>query len=138
MIARLGFLPRRKATQVYQISVKVKSMEELPVIAKTYEVYKKLIELNQTVEKAYRISVSEPTIKTCQQTLEQLLIAKHAPKAVKEQFLIRANAEAELLTLQIRTILELKLANETNCLKISAKLAESRRMLGGWLKSVRS
>jgi hypothetical protein len=113
-------------------------MEELPVIAKTYEVYKKLIELNQKVDKAYRISASEPAIKTADQLLEQLLIAKHAPKAVKEQFLVRANAQAELLSLQIRTILELKLANETNCLKLQAKLSEARRMLGGWLKSVRS
>ena len=113
-------------------------MEELPVIAKTYEVYKKLIELNQKVDKAYRISASEPAIKTCEQVLEQLLIAKHAPKAVKEQFLVRANAQAELLSLQIRSILELKLANETNCLKLQAKLSEARRMLGGWLKSVRS
>jgi hypothetical protein len=113
-------------------------MEELPVIAKTYEVYKKLIELNQSVDKSYRISVSEPAIKTCERTLEELLTAKHTPKAAKEQFLIKANARAELLALQIRTILELKLANETNCLKLQAKLAEARRMLGGWLKSVRS
>lgn len=113
-------------------------MEELPVIATTYEIYKKLIELNQTVNKAFRISVSEPAIKTCEQTLEELLVAKHAPKAIKEQFLVRANAKAELLALQIRTILELKLANETNCLKLQAKLSEARRMLGGWLKSVRS
>ena len=113
-------------------------MEELPVIAITYEVYKKLVELNQTVDKAYRISVSEPALHTCIKVLDELLIAKHAPKAVKEQFLIRANAKAELLTLQIRTILELKLANETNCLKLQAKLSEARRMLGGWLKSVRA
>lgn len=113
-------------------------MEELPAIAKTYEIYKKLIELNQTVDKAYRISVSEPAIKTCVKVLEELLVAKHAPKAVKEQFLIRASAQAELLALQLRSILELKLANETNCLKLQAKLTEARRMLGGWLKSVRS
>lgn len=114
------------------------SSEELPVIALTYEVYKKLVELNQNVDKAYRISVSEPSLQTCLRVLEELLIAKHAPKATKEQFLIRANAKAELLALQIRTILELKLANETNCLKLQAKLAETRRMLGGWLKSVRT
>jgi hypothetical protein len=113
-------------------------MEELPVIAKTYEVYKKLIELNQKVDKGYRISASEPAIQTSRQLLEQVLIAKHAPKAVKEQFLVRANAQAELLALQIRTILELKLANETNCLKLQARLSEARRMLGGWLKSARS
>lgn len=74
----------------------------------------------------------------CRQLLLELLVAKHAPKSVKEQFLIKAQAEAEALSLQIRIILELKLTNATNCLKIQAKLSESRRMLGGWLKSVRS
>ena len=131
-------MPRRKATQARQISVTVIEMEELPVITTTYEIHKKLIELNQKIDKSYRISVSEPAIDTCRQLLLELLTAKHAPKSVKEQFLIKAQAQAEALSLQIRIILELKLANETNCLKIQAKLAEARRMLGGWLKSVRS
>lgn len=113
-------------------------MEELPVIAKTYELYKKLIELNQTVDKAYRISASEPALNKCLELLTELMTAKHAPKAVKEQFLIKAQAQAEVLSLQLRSILELKLANETNCLKLQAKLTEVQRMLGGWLKSVRS
>jgi hypothetical protein len=84
------------------------------------------------------ISASEPALETCKQLLDELLIAKHAPKAVKEQFLIRASAKAELLALEILNILELNLANETNCLKLQAKLTEARRMIGGWLKSVRS
>ena len=113
-------------------------MEELPVIATTYEIHKKLIELNQKIDKSYRISVGEPAIEMCRQLLLELLTAKYAPKSVKEQFLIKAQAEAEALNLQIRIILELKLANATNCLKVQAKLSEARRMLGGWLKSVRS
>jgi hypothetical protein len=113
-------------------------MEELPVIATTYEIHKKLIELNQKLDKSYRISTGEPAIQICRQLLRELLIAKHAPKSIKEQFLIKAQAEAESLSLQVRIILELKLANETNCLKIQAKLTEARRMLGGWLKSVSS
>jgi hypothetical protein len=113
-------------------------MEELPVIAKTYEVYKKIQELNDGLDKKYRNSIGEPLIRQCEAVLRQLLIAKYAPKAVREQFLIRGNAEAELLTLQLRSVLERKLANETNVLKIQANLAEARRMLGGWLKSVRS
>lgn len=113
-------------------------MEELPVIAKTYEVYKKLLELNQTIEKSLRYSISEPAIGRCNMLLTELMIAKHAPKAAKEQFLIKSQAHAEVLALQIRAILELRLANETNCLKLQAKLSEVQRMLGGWLKSVRA
>jgi len=50
--------------------------------------------------------------------------------------LIKADAEAELAALQIRSLLELKLANETNTLKIQARLTEIRRQIGGWRKSV--
>ena len=113
-------------------------MEELPVIAKTYEVYKKIQELNDGLDKKYRNSIGEPLIRRCEEVLRQLLVAKYAPKAIREQFLIKSNAEAELLSLQLRSVLERKLANETNILKIQAKLTEARRMLGGWLKSVRS
>lgn len=85
-----------------------------------------------------QVAYGQTDIGTCHQLLVELLTAKHAPKAIKEQFLIKAHAQAEVLSLQIRMILELKLANDTNCLKLQAKLTEVQRMLGGWLKSVRS
>lgn len=42
---------------------------------------------------------------------------------------------ADLTAFQLRAILELKLTNETNVLKIQAKLTEARQMIGGWQKS---
>lgn len=111
-------------------------MEELSVITATYEVYKKLVELNTTVDKKYRYSLGEPVITSCANLLEQLIFAKHAPKNMKIAYLIKADALAELTALKLRAILELKLANETNTLKIQAKLSEARRMIGGWRKSL--
>ena len=111
-------------------------MEELPVITITYEVYKKLVELNVSLDKKYRYTLGEPTVKSCANALEQLILAKHAPKPLKASYLIQANAMAELTALKLRAMLELNLANETNLLKLQARLSESRRMLGGWRKSV--
>ena len=68
--------------------------------------------------------------------MQQLILAKHAPKALKHKYLINADSHGELLSLQVRSLLELKLANETNILKIQAKLTEIRRQIGGWRKSV--
>lgn len=101
-----------------------------------YEVYKKLINLNKTIDKNYRYALSEPCVKSCADVLEQLILAKHAPKPLKSTYLIKADANAELTALQLRAILELKLANDTNLLKIQAKLAEARRQIGGWRKSL--
>lgn len=55
---------------------------------------------------------------------------------MKATYLIKADAKAELTVLKLRAILELKLANETNVLKLQAKLTEARRQIGGWRKSV--
>ena len=101
-----------------------------------YELYKKLITLNTSIDKKYRYSLSESTIASCNDCIEQLILAKHAPKAIKETYIIVADAKAELTALKIRAMLELKLANATNLLKLQAKLTEARRQIGGWRKSV--
>ncbi len=112
------------------------SSEELSVITTTYEIYKKLIQLTTTIDKKYRYTLGEPVVISCSDVLEQLVLAKHAPKALKATYLINADAKAELVALKLRVILELKLANETNILKVQAKLTEARRQIGGWRKSL--
>lgn len=116
--------------------VRLKSMEEISVITVTYEIYKKLATLVTTVDKKYRYTIAEPTVASCGTLLEQLILAKHAPKALKTTYLISADAAAELTALRLRALLELKLVNETNALKVQAKLTEARRQIGGWRKSV--
>ena len=111
-------------------------MEELSIITITYEIYKKLIELNASLDKKYRYTLGESSVTSCAEMLEQLILAKHAPKALKATYLIQADALAELTALKLRAMLELNLANETNLLKLQARLHEGRRMLGGWRKSV--
>lgn len=112
------------------------SMEELSVITVSFGIYKKLLELNTKLDKKYRYSLGEQAINCWSKTLEQLLLAKHAPKPMKASYLLKANANAEMTSLHLRAMLELNLANETNVLKTQARLREARRMMGGWLKSV--
>jgi hypothetical protein len=135
-MARLGFLPVRNARQVCQTFVKLKSMEELSVISTTYEVYKKLVHLNTVVDKKYRHTMSEPAVFSCLRTLELLIKAKHAPKVIKPSHLIEAAAQSELVALQLRAMLELNLENETNLLKLQARLNEARKQITGWRKSL--
>ena len=92
--------------------------------------------LNTTIDKKYRHTIAEPAIQNSLQLLNQLILAKSAPKPIKARYLLTADSQAELLALQIRSILELKLANETNVLKLQAKLTEARRQIGGWRKSI--
>lgn len=135
-MALLDFLPALNARQVCQMFVRLKSMEELSVISATYEVYKKLIHLNTTIDKKYRHTISEPTVETSTKVLESLIKTKQAPKAMKNSYLIGAAAQAEMLAMQIRAMLELKLENETNLLKLQARLSEVRKQISGWRKSL--
>lgn len=100
-----------------------------------YEVHKKLIELNTVVDKKYRHTLSEPCVVSCLHVLETLVLAKYAPKPLKGGYLVKANSYAELTALQLRTVLELRLSNETNILKIQARLTEARKQINGWRKS---
>lgn len=135
-MSRLGFFSALKARHECQIFVKLKSMEELSVIALLFEVYKKLITLSTTIDKKYRHILTEPTVASCSNALEQLILAKHAPKALKNTYLIGADAAAEVTALRLRAMLELKLTNPTNLLKLQANLTSVRRQIGGWRKSV--
>jgi hypothetical protein len=101
-----------------------------------YEVYKKLLVLTTAIDKKYRHGLTDPAVSSCIETLRQLIFAKHAPKPMKGAYLISADTEAEILALKLRAILELKLANETNILKLQAKLTDARRQIGGWRKSL--
>lgn len=70
--------------------------------------------------------------------LGQLIMAKNAPKPLKASYLIKASSHLEISTLKLRLYLELKLANETKIFQTQAKLSETGRMLGGWLKATQS
>jgi hypothetical protein len=111
-------------------------MEELSVIALMYEVYKKLATLVTTVDKKYRYTLAEPVVESCRETLKQLVLAKHAPKSHKASYLISADANVEITALMLRALLELSLVNDTNSLKLQAKLTDARRQIGGWRKSI--
>lgn len=68
--------------------------------------------------------------------LENLIMAKNAPKPLKAGYLIKASAKLETATLKLRLLLELKLTNETKIFQLHSQMEEIGRMLGGWRKSV--
>ncbi len=92
--------------------------------------------VNEKLPKHKRYGLGTSTEQTILDLLEQLLMAKHAPKSHKAGFLIRAQAQLETLRLKLRLYLELKLANATRIMQLQAQLQEIGRMLGGWLRSV--
>lgn len=111
-------------------------MEELPIINRTYEVYKSAVDINDHLEKRWRYSLGMSLENSILSLLEELIMAKNAPKPLKPAYLIKSSAHLEIATLKLRLFLELKIANETKIFQTQSKLAEIGRMLGGWIRSL--
>jgi hypothetical protein len=107
----------------------------LPIIEKSYQVYKQLSGLNSKLDKTQRYGLGVSSEQSVLSLLELLFMAQHAPKAHKPAYLLKAQAQLDALRLKLRLYLELKLANETKLFQLQADAQEIGRMLGGWLKS---
>jgi hypothetical protein len=110
----------------------------LPIISKIYESYKGIVELNHGLTKRWCFSLGASLENSILACMENLIMAKNAPKPLKAACLIEAGSKLETATLKLRLMLELKLANETRIFQLQAMLEETGRMLGGWLKSCQS
>ena len=131
-------LPFLKLNQLRQIFFKLKSMQSLPIINKSYEAYKAIIDINHTLTKRWLYSLGISLENSILDCMENLVMAKNAPKPLKAGYLIKASAKLEISVLKLRLLLELKLCNETKVFQVQAQVEEVGRMLGGWLKSVKS
>jgi hypothetical protein len=113
-------------------------MDTLPIINRTYDIFKRVTELVEHLPKRQRFSLGEHIEKSVLACLSQLIMAKNAPKPLKAAYLIQASSHLEILTLQLRLLLELKLGSATTIFQIQEVTAEAGRMLGGWLKSLQA
>ena len=113
-------------------------MDILPIINQTYEVYKFVLELNNHLEKRWRFGLGLSLENTILLLLQEVIMAKNAPKPLKAAYLLKAQSHLEIGTLKLRLYLELKLVNETKIFQAQSKLKEIGRQLGGWLKSLNS
>ena len=115
---------------------KLKSMQEIPIINKIYETYKSIFDISNHLEKRWRYSLGASLENSILSLLQEIVMAKNAPKSLKPNYLIKASSHLEVSTLKLRLLLELELANETKIFQTQSKLAEIGRMLGGRLRSL--
>jgi len=111
-------------------------VQELPIINKIYEIYKSIVDINNHLEKRWRYSLGTSLEDSIMLLIQEIIMAKNAPKPLKAIYLIKASSHLEIVTLKLRLLLELNLTNETKIFQNQSKLNEVGRMLGGWLKSI--
>lgn len=88
------------------------------------------------MEKCYRYGLGSSLENSLLSLLQELIMAKNAPKALKAGYLIRACSQQEIAILKLRVYLELELANQTKIFQLQSLLIEIGKMAGGWLKSL--
>lgn len=113
-------------------------MDSLPIINRTYEAYKAIIDITTHTERRWRYSLGMSLENSILECLTHLIMAKNAPKTLKAGYLIKASGMLEVSVLKLRLVLELKISNATKIFQAQGMLAETGRMLGGWLKATQS
>ena len=113
-------------------------MDSLPIINRTYEVYKAVVYINHDLPKRWRFSLGIGTEDTIVELVQNLVMAKNAPKSMKAGYLIKASASFEVLKMKLRLYVEFDLVNKTRVFQLQDKIEEIGKMLGGWLKSAYS
>ena len=113
-------------------------MDTLPIINQTYDLYKKVVDISESLNKRWRFSLGKSIEDTILNLLSELIMAKNAPKPLKAGYLIKACSHQEICMLKLRLCLELKLVNETKVFQAQSTVEEVGRQIGGWLKSVQT
>jgi hypothetical protein len=98
--------------------------------------YKQVVDMNGKLDKVHCYSLGHSLEQSTLQLMEELIMAKNAPKPHKAGYLINAGVQQEVATLKLRLLLELKLANDTKVFQAQSNLRDIGRMIGGWRKSL--
>lgn len=101
-----------------------------------YDLYKQLVDCNVKLPKIHKYGLGLSAEQSVLNTLENLIMAKYAPKTSKAKYLILSIAQIETLRFKLRLYLELGLVNETRVFQMQSTLQEIASMGTGWRKSM--
>ena len=108
---------------------------DIPILKKTYELYKLFHEYRKVVSKANRFTIYERCENLLIDIIELFLEAGYAKTGNKMVILDRASIKLNALRLFIRLMKETYVIDMKKYLKIEELIDEIGRMLGGWIRS---
>ena len=108
---------------------------DIPILKKTYELYKLFHEYRKVVSKANRFTIYERCENLLIDIIELFLEAGYAKTGNKIVILDRASIKLNALRLFIRLMKETYVIDMKKYLKIEELIDEIGRMLGGWIRS---
>jgi|SRR3989338_9499232 len=111
---------------------------EVPVIKKLYELYKYTHRLILKFPKHERYTLGEKLERIILDAIEYIAFGNSQPKNFKDGYLVKANAKIEILKVLYRLAFDLEIIEDKEYLKAEECLQEIGKMLGGWIKYLKS
>lgn len=114
------------------------SESEIPIFKKIYELYRLMHSYRNSIAKADRYSLWQRAENVCLELLELVLGAAQESKAAKLPLLQNASIKLSVLRAFIRLAKDAKAIDTKKYLALQSMIDETGRMLGGWLRSLKS
>lgn len=108
---------------------------DIPIIKKSYELYKTFHDYRKVVPKAERFTVYERSETTILDILEYFFEAGYTKGTSKVTLLEKASVKLNLLRFLFRLMKETKTFDNKKYVALQAVIDEIGRMLGGWIRS---
>lgn len=109
---------------------------DIPVLNKSYELYKLFHEYRKVVPKQDRFTIYERSENVILGTIELLLEASYGNKERKVILLEKASVKLNVLRFLIRLMKETRTFDLKKYTNIETLIDEIGRMIGGWIRSI--
>ena len=110
---------------------------DIPIIQKTYDLYRLLHELEKTIPKSERFTVWQRSQTVCLDILQGLISIGYQAPEKRADGLLRIAPSVDMLRVFLRLSFDVKAINQKKYITLQEALDEIGRMLGGWIKSVK-
>jgi hypothetical protein len=110
--------------------------EEIPILKKTYDLYKIFHDYRKTVAKPDRHTIYERSDLIILAIIESLFQAGYSRSGNRAAILEQASVKLNMLRFFIRLMKDTKTLNAKQYISLQTILDEIGRMLGGWLRSL--
>ncbi len=108
---------------------------DIPILKKSYDLYKQFHEHRKTVSKSDRYGIYERSENILIDILELLLEAGYSKSSNKAPLLEKASVKLNILRFFIRLMKDTRTLDLKKYTALQAVIDEIGRMLGGWIRS---
>jgi len=122
---------------VYHNAGVVVQQLDIPIVQKTYDLYRTLHDFQKTIPKMDRYTLWQKSENAALSILEGLLMVGYLQQEKRPDKLIQVSSQVDLLRVFLRLSLDVKAINQKKYIALQQALDEIGRMLGGWMKSLK-